>query len=229
MRSLLWATALAAASLVAGSAFAASSPDQLVTSALAAGKAQRSVHYVASWVTPGVHGTMVGDAAVDRGIQRVTYRKGTRTGHATVRVVANTAYVRGDAFTLENFVGLSAQNASSYAGRWIQIPPTHAWFRDVAYAVRLASTIDELETPMTKPRKVIGTTTVHGQRVVQIRSQSVLAGQPVATVLYVRADGPPLPVAEFEKRGTAEQLVVLGRWNQPVDVAAPTGAVPAPR
>lgn len=39
-------------------------------------------------------------------LQHVTYRKAGRSGHVTVRVVANTAYVRGDAFALENYMGI---------------------------------------------------------------------------------------------------------------------------
>src|SRR5438128_5395747 len=76
------------------------SPDRLFSSALAAARAQRSVHYVSTAASRTVSVHMVGDAGLDRGIQRITYRKGGKTGHLTVLVVADTAYVRGDAFTL---------------------------------------------------------------------------------------------------------------------------------
>src|SRR4051794_37403473 len=102
LRPISSAAVFAAAFAVAASAFAAVSPVQLFSSALAAAHAQRSVHYVAAQTSPGSMVTIVGDAAVDRGIQRITYRKGAGAGHITVVVVANAAYVRGDTFTLTN-------------------------------------------------------------------------------------------------------------------------------
>src|ERR1051325_20156 len=94
----------------AGPAFAAGSPSQ--SSIIAAVRAQRSFHYVAVSTGNGVQLSIVGDAARDRGVQRITYRRGGVSGHATVLVAANTAYIRGDAFTLRHYMSFAAAAAS---------------------------------------------------------------------------------------------------------------------
>jgi len=119
---------------------------------------------------------MVGDAGLDRGIQRVTYRKGGNTGHVTVLVVADTAYVRGDVFALTNYMGFSAARAASLAGHWLQIPHTARGYATVAAAVRLKSTLSELVLP--RPRLALPETTRDGQRVLGIRSNT----RPLASV-----------------------------------------------
>jgi broad specificity phosphatase PhoE len=97
-------------------------PAQLLASVLAAGGAQRSVHYVAAANYGGGEIRQVVDAAITRGIQRIAYRQGAKTGHVTVIVAAHTAYVRGDAFTLVNYMGFKAAPAAKYANRVGQHP-----------------------------------------------------------------------------------------------------------
>jgi hypothetical protein len=75
-----FAGGLGAAFLAAASAPASTSPSQLLASALAAARAQTSVHYVTTQTSRGRAVRIVGDAARDRGIQRITYRNGARVG-----------------------------------------------------------------------------------------------------------------------------------------------------
>ena len=214
----------AAASAIAASAFAAVSPVQLFSSALAAAHAQQSVHYVMTQTSPGRTVSIVGDSAINSGIQRITYRKGTHAGHVTVVVVDNTAYLRGDAFTLSNYMRFPTDAATAYAGRWLAIAHSAPDFKTVAAAVRLGSMIDQLKMP--QPFKSTGPATVQGIRVAGIQSQFSRGGQRIAETLYVRATGSPLPV-EQNARGTTFQLrITLSDWNEPVQVSAPTQAVP---
>jgi hypothetical protein len=200
------------------------SPAQLLTSSLAAARAQHSVHYVGTVTAAGLSSTTVGDAAVDRGVQYVTYRAGGRTGHVTVRVVANTAYVKGDAFALGTYVGLSAAQVTKYAGKWILVPHTSSAFKSIAAAVRLGSTIDELE--LAPPLTNTGTTTRHSQRVIGIRGRETQSGVAATATLYVRATGTHLPVEEVASEGQLRVSVVFSNWNERVSVSAPAGAVP---
>jgi hypothetical protein len=195
-------------------------PRQLLGSSLAAARAQKSVHYVSAQSSPGRNVRIVGDAAIDRGIQRITFRKGATTGHVTVLVVADTAYVHGDAFTLMNYMGLS----SSYAGKWIRIPHSSAGFATVAEAVRLRSTIAELSMP--PPLSLVTPTTVDGKRVVGIRSRFSRSGQVITETLYVRAAGAPLPVDEISRGGAVTLRVAFDSWGEPVRVSAPSHSVP---
>jgi hypothetical protein len=207
---------------LAGPAGASAPPDRLVSSALAAARAQRSVHYVVAAVSSTVNVRMVGDAALDRGIQRITYRRAGKTGQVTVLVVANTAYVRGDAFALASYMGFSGAAATRFAGRWIKIPHTAPSYPTVSEAVRLRSTIKEITLP--RPRVALPESVLNGRRVIGIRNTSMASGHRVTRTLYVRAAGLRLPVAEVTRDGGNRISVTFSNWNQPVNVSAPTGA-----
>jgi hypothetical protein len=175
---------------------------------------------------------IVGDAALDRGIQRITYRQAGKSGHVTVLVVANTAYIRGDAFTLENYMGFSTASAESLANRWLKVPHTAPRFAPTAEAVRLRSTIKDVTVP--RPRVALSQSVFNGQRVIGIRNTSMVSGQRVTRTLYVRASGLKLPVAEVERgHGSASVpggrvTVTFSKWREPVSVSAPKGAILAP-
>ncbi|MGH3003911.1 MAG: hypothetical protein ACRDM1_14830 [Gaiellaceae bacterium] len=227
-RRLIGAAAVLAASCSAAGAAAgpAASPARLMSSALAAAHAQRSVHYVTTATIRGVRIGIVGDAGVDRGRQRITYRQTGGAGRVTVIVVANTAYIHGDAFTLVHYMGLPAALAAARAGKWILVPHTSSAFKTVAAAARLGSAVDELKMPL--PLESAGTATVRGQRATGIRSRFSRFGYDVTETLYVRAAGSPLPVEQVGHGANIAFSDVFGDWNEPVDVAAPAGAVPLP-
>jgi hypothetical protein len=208
--------------VLAGPAAASVSPDQLLSSALAAARAQRSVHYVTEAVSPTVSVRMVGDAALDRGIQRITYRKGGKSGHLTVLVVADTAYVRGDAFVLASYMGFSRAEARRLAAHWLKIPHTARSYPTVSAAVRLRSTIKEIALP--RPRVALPESELNGHQVIGIRNTSTASGHRLMRTLYVRAAGLRLPVAEVQRGGGNRISVTFSNWNKPVDVSAPTGA-----
>lgn len=209
--------------VAAGVAFAARSPGSLYASALARAKAQRSVHYSATQTFAAKSLTIVGDAAVDRGVQHVTYREGGRVGHVTVRVVAGTAYVRGDAFTLENYMGIPPALATTWAGKWLSLVSTAPDFKTVAAAVRLASTLDELKMP--PPYRSAGTRTVSGRRLVGITSSFRRAGHTVTETLYVDP-ARTLPVEQVGRSSGIAVTSTFSRWNEPVSVSPPASAIP---
>jgi hypothetical protein len=216
------AALLGVAVVVAAPAAASLSPDRVLSSALANARAQRSVHYVTTWSSGKVRVRMVCDAARDRGIQRITFHKGGKTGQATVLVVANTAYLRADQFALANYFGFSASAAKRQAGRWLKIPSSAPSYATVSEAVRLKSMVGELKLP--NPVVRLPQSTVEGQRVIGLRNSSVSSGHRVTRTLYVRAAGLRLPVAESTQGGGSQTGVVLSRWNEPVRVSAPRGA-----
>lgn len=203
-------------------AAAAVSPSQLVSTALAKARAQRSVHYVSAQVSPGLSVTINGDAARDRGIQRITYRKDGRVGHVTVRVVADTAYVRGDAFTLENYMRIPASAATAWAGKWLSLAHTAPDFAPVAAAVRLVSTLSELTMP--PPFRDAGTSTRQGRHVIGITSHFQRAGHAISETLYIDL-GRSLPLQLIGKSGTTTISGTFTRWNEAVTVAAPSSAI----
>lgn len=215
---------MAALGLSGGVAVAAAvSPGRLYSSALAKARAQRSVHYVASQTFAGKSVTITGDAATDRGVQQIAYREGGRLGHVTVRVVANTAYVRGDAFTLENYMGIPPASATVWAGKWLSLASSAPDYKTVAAAVLLLSTLDELK--MSPPYRRGGALTVNGRRLVGVKSSFRRAGRSVSETLYIDA-GRSLPVEQIGGSSGIATKATFGRWDERMSVAAPTSAIP---
>lgn len=204
---------------------ASGSPTQLLASILAAARAERSVHYATAGRYGVVRVSFVGDAGVTRGIQRITYRKDTRTGHVRVIVSANTAYVYGDAFTLVNYMGFTAAQASKYGRVWILIPRADSSYSTVAAGVNLSSTINELK--LSGQLSIVPDTKIGGQRVFGVRAKKTSSsGHRTVDTLYARAAGAPLPVKEIASQGTMRLTATFGRWNEPIHVATPTAPVP---
>ncbi len=203
---------------------ASRSPTELLASIFGAARAQQSVHYVTSASGGAVRVSLVGDAGLTRGIQRITYHKGARTGHVTVIVAADTAYVRGDTVALVQYMGFKAVPAAKYAGVWVLIPRTDKDYSTVALAVRFSSTLDELD--LSGPLSRVPDTTIGGQRVLGVRGKSSSSGITAVATLYAQAAGPPLPVEEVLSNGSTRGTVILSKWNEPIGVTAPTAAVP---
>ena len=188
---------------------------------LAAGKAQQSVHYVSRATGANFNVTMVGDAGRTSGIQRITYTKGGKSGHVTVMVIANTAYIRGDAFALQDYMGFTASAAAQANGKWITLAHTQQSYASVAAGVRLASTMSELR--LKAPVTTLGSAHAGGKAVVGIGNTFVVSGHQFAGTLYVRASGPPLPVEEKEISSVEQFDVTLSRWNEKLKLSAPSG------
>jgi hypothetical protein len=203
---------------------ASGSPTQLLTSILAAARAERSVHYVSSASLGDVHVSQVGDAGATEGIQRFTYRNAGKTGHLTVIFVADTAYLRGDAFTLVDYMGFKAGAAAAYAGRWILVPHADIAYSAIAAGVTFSSAISELK--LSAPLTRAPDTTIGGRRVIGVRGKSSTSPGSIVATLYARAAGPPLPVREVATAGKTRAVVTFSRWNEPVHVAVPASAVP---
>jgi hypothetical protein len=193
----------------------------LLAASLAAGKAQGSVHYIARarFGTQAV--TIKGDAAVDRGRQQITFTKAGRVGHATVLVVNNTAYIKGDAFTLVNYMQISG----TLANRWLSLAHTARGFTTVAEAVRLGSTLAELK--MTAPLRIVPGRSVGGTRTIGISGKAPQGSLTVVATLYVRVGKSPLPVEQLStESGGASDSVTFSRWKEKVTVVAPSAATP---
>ena len=220
MRLALVVTAGVLAAVATASA--ATTPKQTYQAAIIAMGAKKSVHYVATSKLGGDVETMVGDAALDRGVQRITYTHGGTTGHVTVIVIGTTAYVRGDRFSLTQYMGLTSEQASRYAGRWFATKaPTHA-FAVIAEAVTFRSFVDELLMP--GPYTAAPATSLGGRHAVGVRSTVTRSGEKATLTLYV-ADGSPLPVEQLAKGSSGTITTTLTHWNEQVAAQAPAGAL----
>src|SRR5207249_4872423 len=118
-------------------------------------------------------------------------------------VAANTAYLRGDRFTLQAYLGLTAGQASRFAGRWFFLKPPSGAYAVVAEAVRLQSFVAELRMPA--PYTTAPATTIGGKHVTGVegpRYATDLGPGPRERVQPDRAGG---------RRGRARPVRGVGR------------------
>src|ERR1041385_6613004 len=104
--------------LVPAAAAGADSPDKVLAKIISAAHGEQSVHYKSTGNYGPEQVQFDAWAGADEGIQEIDYRKNGKSGHLTVIVTGNTAYIRGDAFTLVNYVGFKSTAALTYAGQW---------------------------------------------------------------------------------------------------------------
>lgn len=218
-------TAALVSALAPAGAGASPAPGSLVRSSLAAALRQRSVHYVAVSNFGGPTVSEVGDAAVGAGSQVITVRRGRESGQLTVRVSGGDAFIRGDAFALETYLGFAAAASVAHADTWILVPPGDRDYGPIAAGVTLGSLVETLEVapPLTR----LGGARVAGRRVLRVRGSAPSAAGISAAVTIVFEPSPALlPVEEVAVQGAASARVTLSRWNEPVSVVRPSRAMP---
>lgn len=226
IRAILCVVLVACGAAAAGVADAANSPASLRTAILRAVSAKHSVRYVTVSSGGGARMKMVSDVAGREGIQRVTFSKNGRTGHATTLVVKSTGYIRGDAFTLHAYMGFPTSFASQFAGQWISIPPTSPLYRPVAIDVTFGSFVSHA---LPKGHLTLVSDSIQGTRLRGLRGTSVEG--PGTLTIYVPTSGNPLPVegkAVSSGAHPGTSTISLSRWNERVRVQAPTQATPLP-
>lgn len=221
-------SALGLVGIAAGAAAAAPAvqpPTHRLTAILSAARAQHSVHGLETNHAK-TKARIVWDVARDRGIQRISFKKGDRFGHVTILVVNKTAYLRGNAFAMHVYMGFDLPEASRYHGRWISIPRGFRSYGTLAASVTLTSFVRQLDL---RGSALVGVTGRLGsQKVIGVRRTGTVEGLRTVETLYARAYGKPLPVALIQvapKKGYRDSLL-LSQWNEPVHVSTPAHSVP---
>ena len=216
---------LATAALTAAVALAAQSPKQLRAAMFAAASARHSVHYVSTTSAPGRTIRIVGDVGPKLGSQRITLKLGGHSGQAAVLVVGGSAYIRGNAFTLQNFFPFTQAQATKYAGQWISIPSTSGAYSAVSADATFSSFLADL-LPTTDLSLVRAK--VAGKSAVGLRGMIRQAGTKLVETVYAPASGTPLPFSEKAVVNGSKGAGVtrISRWNEAVHITAPPNAVP---
>jgi hypothetical protein len=140
-------------------------------------------------------------------------------------VLDNTTYVTGDTSGLELLQGLTASQASKYAGQWISIPQGDKSYNRTAAAVTLASFLQEI-TP--HGRLADFKAKLHGTRVIGVHGISGSGKKKRLQVLAARARGKPLPLEEDEFAPGREYIshTAMTKWSESVQVQAPPSSTP---
>lgn len=224
-RLAVLALAVVTAAVAAAVALAAQSPRALRASILGTAKAQHSVHYATREVLGSLRLTLTGDVAATDGRQHVAFKVGTHTGHITIRVLDQTAYVEGDVNGLQLLQHLTKAQATKYAGHWISIPKGDTAYSRTAGEVTFGSFLQSI-TP--RGRLAAFKARKQGRRVIGVRAISGTGKKRKLQVLAAPASGKRLPLEEDEAMPGREFIgrTTMSKWNQPVQVQAPAQSVP---
>lgn len=172
--------------------------------------------------------TEVADVGRFDGTQSVA---GTRVGQrvsATIVLVGETAYVRGNANGLRDLVGLKAPAAAKEAGKWLLVPASdQQLFGNLAGGLTVSSAVQQLD--LVGALKLLPETTLGARAVLGVETATVATGTPGTQVLYMRADGRPLPVEEVQRFQSVEDSISFGHWGEPPQAKVPPAPVPLKR
>jgi len=202
-----------ATSAVATNGQAARTPKQILASARAAANAARSVHIAGHVPTPGQ--TVSLDLALlrGRGATGLIALNGIPVG---VTQVGHALYLKAGRRFLKA-VGAPEAAVQLLAGRWFKAPtqgPQAASLRSFRQLTDMQTILNEVLTPSARVSKA-GTGTVGGTPTVVLRDSD--------GTLDVSLQGPPYPLRVRQRQGNGQ--VTFSRWDAPVTLAAPAGAV----
>lgn len=130
-------------------------------------------------------------------------------------VVDGTVYIKGSSAFYSHFGGSAA--AQLFKGKWLRSPAKGSELASLASLTNFGRLLEQ--TLASSGVLVKGaTSTVAGKPVIELRDTSKNGS------LYVATTGQPYPV-EIVKRGSETGHVSFTRWNEPVSLSAPAGAI----
>jgi hypothetical protein len=209
-------------------------PSQVLAASKTAAASESSLHYVSTTKTPADSVTITGDVSKTEGEQTIVANVNGQMCHVTVMLVGGSAYFEGDEPGLATFMGLPQSIAVKYTNQWISLNSSDSAFSAITAALTTSSAL--LQTPISKPLSLRGTSEKSGRRVVAIAgfASGIPSGSTkkvtIPVRLYVQAKGRSLPVLYTANRTVEKQKeaasVSFSGWGEPISVTAPSGAVP---
>lgn len=220
--------ALCAASACGSSqqnALSGKAPGSVLDTALSSAVKFGGVHYVLQTTSKGQKQTVTGDAGTDVGAQSIV----VGPDQSVVEMVHAVAFLRGNAAGLHEIFGLTASQASQYAGKWISVQKTDSLYQTVVQGVTLSSLLAELRPVPPLIESTPGT--VSGQQVVGVRGGLQTAPDEGEATFWVATASPNAPVgidaqATSTTTGTVTQVGVFSKWGERIRVTPPRVAVP---
>jgi len=211
----------------AAPAGAATSAANLYKDALATTKGW-SVHYASDAIISKVPILESGDAGPASGTQEVLVGTGAMTDNASLIVIGDLTYLRGNAVALQDLAGLTATQATLDVGHWVQFSSDNPAFSQVVAGVRSHDVAQEIV--MKGPFTLGAPKTIEGIRVEAIRGTQTLQGnKKMDAVLYVKASGPHRVVEEdivnAKGQPTGVEHIVFSKWGESVRPTAPAAAI----
>jgi hypothetical protein len=165
-----------------------------------------------------------GDAGPASGTQAILVGKGATLDRASLIVIGDLAFVRGNQLAMEDLTGLSPAEASTTMGHWVVFSSTNPAFSQVVVGVRSHDVAQEVA--LTGPYTLGRSRRLDGSSVDALRGTLKLQGERrMDAVLYVRASGRHLLVEEdtLDAHGAPNgaEHIVFSKWGELVRPEAP--------
>ena len=225
--AFLAAVVTALAAVPATTASAAPDASALYKDAFATTKAW-TVHYVSTSDISHVPFFESGDAGPASGTQTILIGKGATLDSASLIVIGDLTYVKGNQRAMEDLTGLSPTNAAAAMGHWVLFSSNNPNYSQVVAGVRSNDVAQEiaLQGPVTLgPAREL-----HGYRVDALQGMQKFQGaKSMRAVLYVRASGRHIVVEEdtvnTQGKSNGIEHIVFSKWGEPVKPMAPDASL----
>jgi hypothetical protein len=207
-------------------AAAASSAATLYREAMATTAGWR-VHYSSSSSTSHTPFAESGDAGPASGTQAILVGRGATLDRASLIVIGDLTFVKGNQLAMEDLTGLSAAEAATTMGHWVVFSSNNPAFSQVVVGVRSHDVAQEVA--LTGPYTLGQPRQLHGSSVDTLRGTLKLQGEKrMDAVLYIRASGRHLLVEEdtVDAHGAPNgaEHIVFSKWGESVRPKAPDAA-----
>jgi len=195
-----------------GNGVESKSPTEILEASKAAASKATSVHIEGTIASSGKPVSLNMELLADKGGQGTISQEGF-----TIKLIQTNGavYINGSA-AFYNHVG-GAAAAQLLQGKWLKAPANSGELASLAELTNLSKLVDTALSGHGTLAKS-GTATIGGQKAIGLKDTTK------GGTLYVATTGSPFPL-EITKGGSESGKVVLDRWNQPVTLTPPAGAI----
>jgi hypothetical protein len=191
---------------------ASKSPEQIVSDSKTAADGASAVHVSGALTSAGSPVTLDLNLVAGKGARGELSQNGASF---KLILLGNTAYISGSPAFYRSLGGTAA--AQIFNGKWLKASAKTGDFASFSQLADMRKLIDS--TLAGHGAIVKGTiTTVNGQKAIAVNDSSKQG------TLYVATTGKPYPI-QLSKGGSESGKITFDRWNQPVAITAPAGAV----
>jgi hypothetical protein len=185
------------------------------------------VHYSSKSNTSNVPFSESGDAGPASGTQAILIGRGATLDQATLIVIGDLTFVKGNERAMEDLTGLTPAAARSSMGQWILFSSNNPIFAQVVVGVRSHDVAQEVA--LEGPYRLGPSRHLDGYKVDAVRGTLKLQGKRTGAVLYVRASGRHELVEEDTLNGKGKpngaEHIVFSKWGEPVRPRAPAASL----
>ena len=186
------------------------------------------VHYSSTSNSSHVPFDESGDAGPASGTQAIRVGKGATLDRATLIVIGDLTFLKGNKSAMEDLTGLSPAEAAAAMDHWVAFSSTNPAFSQVVVGVRSQDVAQEVA--LTGPYSLGPSRLLRGVRVDTVRGTLNIPGSKrMDAVLYVRASGQHVLVEEdtLDAHGkpTGAEHIVFSKWGESVRPEAPEASL----